>query len=147
MASLVSETWAIVNGEDDSNGVEVSKFNDALLLSLLEESNGEEYNDEQVNRVIQSLEAEINANMLEASHDLAMEPDVQNCLASMEFEWAEMELLPSSPSDGMNWCIDQSENELNFLVENGDVSDYPQLYNIVPLEEHSFCSLWQETYD
>lgn len=120
---MVAETRLITNGDDGSNGVEISKFNSDLLISLLEESHGEEYNDEQVNRAIESLEAEINANMLEAGHDLAMEPeflgdeDVQNCLASMEFEWAEMEMVPSSPSDDMNWGMDQCENELDFMFE------------------------------
>ncbi|XP_031250313.1 uncharacterized protein LOC116108184 [Pistacia vera] len=156
MASMVAETWAYINGEDDSNGVEVWKFNDALLMSLLEEPHGEEYNNEQVNKVIQSLEAEINANMLEAGRDLAMEPeflnvgdneDGENCLSSMEFEWEEMELVPSSPSDDMNWCMDQYENELDFMVDYGHVSDYSQIYNVVSFEEQSFCSLWHETYD
>lgn len=60
-------------------------------MSFLEESNGEEYNDEQVHKVIQSLEAEINheQNMLEGQ-DLSMklfsdQEDSQNCLASMDF--------------------------------------------------------------
>lgn len=142
MASMVAETRLITNGDDGSNGVEISKFNSDLLISLLEESHGEDYNDEQVNRAIQSLEAEINANMLEAGHDLAMEPeflgdeDVQNCLASMEFEWAEMEMVPSSPSDDMNWGMDQCENELDFMFEYGFSS-----------EENGFSSLCNETYE
>ncbi|XP_031250315.1 uncharacterized protein LOC116108185 [Pistacia vera] len=156
MASMVAETWAIINGEDDSNGVEISKFNNALLMSLLEESYGEEYNDEQVNRVIQSLEAEINANMLEAGDDLAMEPeflglsddeDGQNSSASMEFEWAEMEPVPSSPSYDMNWFVDHCENELDLMVEYGDVGDYnSQIYSVVSSEENCFSSLWHENY-
>ncbi|KAJ0046268.1 hypothetical protein Pint_04916 [Pistacia integerrima] len=141
MASMVAETWAIINGEDDSNGVEISKFNNALLMSLLEESYGEEYNDEQVNRVIQSLEAEINSNMFD-------DEDGQNSLASMEFEWAEMELVPSSPSDDMNCFVDHCENELDLMVEYGDVGDYnSQIYSVVSSEENGFSSLWHENYE
>ncbi|KAJ0046270.1 hypothetical protein Pint_04914 [Pistacia integerrima] len=140
MASMVAETWAIINGEDDSNGVEISKFNNALLMSLLEESYGEEYNDEQVNRVIQSLEAEINANI--------DDEDGQNSSASMEFEWAEMEPVPSSPSYDMNWFVDHCENELDLMVEYGDVGDYnSQIYSVVSSEENCFSSLWHETYE
>ncbi|KAJ0046273.1 hypothetical protein Pint_04913 [Pistacia integerrima] len=141
MASMVAETWAYINGEDDSNGVEVGKFNDALLMSLLEEPHGEEYNNEQVNKVIQSLEAE--PEFLNVGDN----EDGENCLSSMEFEWEEMELVPSSPSDDMNWCMDQYENELDFMVDYGHVSDYSQIYNVVSSEEQSFCSLWHETYD
>ncbi|KAJ0102810.1 hypothetical protein Patl1_05025 [Pistacia atlantica] len=141
MASMVAETWAYINGEDDSNGVEVWKFNDALLMSLLEEPHGEEYNNEQVNKVIQSLEAE--PEFLNVGDN----EDGENCLSSMEFEWEEMELVPSSPSDDMNWCMDQYENELDFMVDYGHVSDYSQICNVVSFEEQSFCSLWHETYD
>ncbi|ESR55522.1 hypothetical protein KPL70_007187 [Citrus sinensis] len=153
---MTAENWACIS--DYSNGVEISKFDTALLMSLLEESNGEEYNDEQVNKVIQSLEAEIyyEQHMLE-SQDLAMEPELllsdkedgQNYLASTEFD---MEQLPCSPSYDMNWSnMDQCGGlDLDEFVEYEFVSDgYSQIYNIVSDtdQEHGFSSLWHETCD
>ncbi|KAJ4726562.1 putative Heat stress transcription factor B-4b [Melia azedarach] len=154
MASLVAENWACFNGDDNSKSVDVLKFDSALLTSLLEESNCEEYNDEQLNRVIQSLEAEINEQNGLECYDLDMEPELllsdeedgQNGLASMDFGWGDSmeQLLPSSPSEDMNW----SNNYMEFDIEFENIGDYSEIYNSVPsLEEHGFSSLWLETYD
>ncbi|GAY61861.1 hypothetical protein CUMW_213260 [Citrus unshiu] len=130
-------------------------------MSFLEESNGEEYNDEQVHKVIQSLEAEINheQNMLEGQ-DLSMklfsdQEDSQNCLASMDFGRVdEMELVASSPSDhDMNWSyyMDQCGGlELDDLVEHEIVScGYFHISNIVyeTDQKHGLSSLWHERCD
>ncbi|KAH9723666.1 hypothetical protein KPL70_007188 [Citrus sinensis] len=119
-------------------------------MSLFEESNGEEYNDEQVNRGIQSLEGEINGQyMLLESRDLPVElellsnieEDGQNCLESMDFGWAdEVEQVPCSPSDDMNWSNYMDECgglDLDDLVEYEIVSSrYSQIYNIVSEYDH-----------
>ncbi|KAJ4726563.1 putative Heat stress transcription factor B-4b [Melia azedarach] len=154
MASLAAENWV------NYDGIEVSEFDGALLMSLLEESNGEGYNDEQLNRVIQSLEAEINEQNMVEWDDLAMESELllsdeedgQNCLASTDFGWADnMELVPSSPSEDMNWSnyMDQCELHLDNLLDFEGVPDYSQInFNVVEAEEQQgFSSLWHETCD
>ncbi|KAJ4726561.1 putative Heat stress transcription factor B-4b [Melia azedarach] len=150
MASLVAENWV------NYDGIEVSKFDSALLMSLLEESNGEEYSDEQLNSVIQSLEAEIKEQNMIECHDLSMEPELlsdeeNGQKTSMNFGWGDnMELAPSSPSDDMNWStyMDQYELDLDNFSEFKGVCDYSQInFNVVSSEEHDFSSLWHETYD
>ncbi|KAH9733687.1 hypothetical protein KPL70_010647 [Citrus sinensis] len=114
-------------------------------MSFLEESNGEEYNDEQVHKVIQSLEAEINHGKKYS----------QNCLASMDFGRVdEMELVASSPSDhDMNWSyyMDPCGGlELDELVEHEIVScGYSHISNIVyeTDQKHGLSSLWHERCD
>ncbi|KAF3442290.1 hypothetical protein FNV43_RR16206 [Rhamnella rubrinervis] len=60
MASLLSESYTCnINGEDGLEGFKVSGINGALLMSFLEELQDEDRDDERLNSVIQSLEAEI----------------------------------------------------------------------------------------
>ncbi|KAG6793712.1 hypothetical protein POTOM_002931 [Populus tomentosa] len=162
MASLLPENISINTGDDDFKGIE--RFDDdALLMSLLEESQGDhESNEERLRSVIQSLEAEINPSITSDGSETAMDPpemprdgdDTYNELfktAEMEsplgldFELVDMEVVPSSPSDhDMNyWYMEPSESD---IVEFG-VRNYFQFGHEAALEEHGYSSLWQESYD
>ncbi|KAI6690252.1 hypothetical protein NL676_027080 [Syzygium grande] len=159
-SSVARECWASTSMIDDE--LEGSVSND-ILLSLLEElPKGEERDDEQLNDVIRSLEAEINLDMVD-SHDLVGELEFTgdsfeehgrrcttgNSTEPFDFDWIDMEMAPSSPSDDMNWYMDQYEDDemMNNMVEFGVISDYSQIYYGVPLEEQGYGSLWQDTYD
>ncbi|KAI3427626.1 uncharacterized protein J3R85_009485 [Psidium guajava] len=160
-SSVARESWASASQIDDE--LEGSVSND-ILLSLLEESpQGEERDDEQLNDVIRSLEAEINPDTV-GGRDLVGELEftggsfkghngrctVDNPTESLDFDWIDMKMAPSSPSDDMNWYMDRYEDDemMNNVVEFGVISDYSQIYyGVVPLEEQGYGSLWQDTYD
>ncbi|MBA0606248.1 hypothetical protein Godav_018751 [Gossypium davidsonii] len=56
-------------------------------------------------------------------------------------------MVPSSPSDDMNWYVEDHVQEMSmdgYLVQFGN--DFPlNFYDIQT--ENGFTSLWQETYD
>ncbi|MBA0606246.1 hypothetical protein Godav_018749 [Gossypium davidsonii] len=58
-----------------------------------------------------------------------------------------MEMVPSSPSDDMNWYVEDHVEDMSmdgYFVQFGN--DFPlNCYEIQP--ENGFTSLWQETYD
>uniref|UniRef100_A0A5B7ASK9 Uncharacterized protein n=1 Tax=Davidia involucrata TaxID=16924 RepID=A0A5B7ASK9_DAVIN len=159
MASSKPENWACINGNDDFDNFEVTEINGALLMSLLEESQGEECDDERLRSVIQSLEAEIDSNMMDG-HDSLVETewgsqlsgggqvDGHDCSTShdLDFNWMDMEMVPSLPGDDMtNWYMDPCGDEMDGIIEFGGVRDYSHIYYGIPLEENGCGSLWQET--
>ncbi|MBA0705323.1 hypothetical protein Golax_017526 [Gossypium laxum] len=142
MALMLTENPGLING---SNGVEeigVPEIDAGLLMSLLEESQCEEYcNEEQVTSLMESLEAEI--RMVNAG-SCSIEGDIGS---NNYFEWSEMEMVPSSPSDDMNWYVEDHVQEMSmdgYLVQFGN--DFP-LNCYESQLENGFTSLWQETYD
>ncbi|XWS27437.1 hypothetical protein CRYUN_Cryun26dG0115200 [Craigia yunnanensis] len=144
MALVLKEKQGLIDGSNIKEEIEVPEIDAALLISLLEESLSEEYcNDERVNSLMESLEAEIRME----NHGLCnIEGDMESNDGFDCFEWTEMEMVPSSPSDDMNWYAEYHVEEISMddLVEFGN--DLPQDYYEVPLE-HEYSSLWQETYD
>ncbi|XVF79241.1 hypothetical protein PTKIN_Ptkin14bG0205100 [Pterospermum kingtungense] len=125
---------------DESNimeeEIEVPEIDHDLLVSLLEESHCEEYcNEEQLNSLMESLEAEIR---MEANHGSCN--NVAGDMDSIEgfdcFECNEMEIVPSSPSDDVNWYVENHVEEISMedLVEFGN--DFPHIYGFS-------CDLWQ----
>lgn len=166
MASLLPENSGI-HRSDDLEGIEVSEINGALLMSLLEESPGDDNDDEGLKSVMQSLEAEISPIIMgnpdlgiksklvseeEDNHKLFMMDQMEgnDCLESLDlnFGWVDIQTAPSSPSDDMNWYMEPSEiNEMDAIIEFGGVSDYSQICYAPPLDEAGYGSLWEETYD
>ncbi|KAL4312975.1 hypothetical protein GQ457_01G013560 [Hibiscus cannabinus] len=118
--------------ENMGEEIQIPKMDASILMSLLEESHCEEYyNEEEVNSLMESLEAEI--RMANPAPCTTIEGDTES------FEWAEMETAPSSPSDDMNWYLE--EMPMDELVRFGN--DFAEnCYGI-----HLESSLWQETYD
>ncbi|OMO92652.1 hypothetical protein COLO4_17430 [Corchorus olitorius] len=136
MAFMVEERSAF---EGFMEEIEAPKIDGAFLMSLLEESNGEEcFNDEELNIVIRSLEAEINANTIMENHEFAMEPEFV-CRDGGDLDWNEMEMVLSSQNDDMNLFVEDQ------IMEFMDESSYSQNYFAVnvPLEENGYSSLWQ----
>ncbi|KAG5551473.1 hypothetical protein RHGRI_009784 [Rhododendron griersonianum] len=166
MAVSLPEHWACVNGNDhDFDQFEVQEIDGALLMSLLEDSNAEDCDNDQLTSVIRSLEAEINPNMINGD-DLSMEvgwgtdsegflsfdaaqADGLECSIAHDlddFDWMEVEMIPpSSPSNEMNnWYMDPCGDELDGIIGFGDFSN---MYYGVPMEELAYGSLWQETHN
>ncbi|GKV04173.1 hypothetical protein SLEP1_g16368 [Rubroshorea leprosula] len=124
-------------------------FSGALLMSLLEEPNSDEfYDDEELNKLMQSLQAEINVNeMAESSHGLTSMEHAQTTasdqrkedevlMADFEcFGWTlddDMKQGPSLPNDDMNWYMEDQIEEMDCMVEfREDCSD--QTYYFVGL--------------
>lgn len=85
-SSSVSENWVLINGDvDSSGGSEVSEMNSSagFLMSLLEETQSEDYDNERLSSLIQSLEAEIGHGRMDgggASMEPMMDPNIwQTC--------------------------------------------------------------------
>uniref|UniRef100_A0A5B7CCB0 Uncharacterized protein n=1 Tax=Davidia involucrata TaxID=16924 RepID=A0A5B7CCB0_DAVIN len=154
MASLVPENWACTNSYD-----ELTELDGDLLMSLLEESQVNDGDEERLRRVIQSLEAEIDPIMMEGHNSLvepkldgfpedcqfsdASQVDSQDCLTShdLDINWIDMD------DDMTNWCMDPCGGEMDGIIEFGGIGDYSHIFYGVPLEEQEFCSLWQESHE
>nr|KJB12849.1 hypothetical protein B456_002G040700 [Gossypium raimondii] len=142
MANILTENPGLINGSNGVEEIEIPEIDAGLLMSLLEESQCEEYcNEEQVNSLMESLEAEI--RMVNAG-SCSIEGDIGS---NDYLEWSEMEMVPSSPSDGMNWYVEDHVEDMSmdgYFVQFGN--DFPlNCYEIQP--ENGFTSQWQETYD
>ncbi|TKY49296.1 hypothetical protein E2542_SST26725 [Spatholobus suberectus] len=153
MASQVCETLAFINGDDGVRGVEALQINGALLMSLMEEpSPSDENDDDRLDSLIRSFEAEISESKM-GDHDTAStgselmsnmeecatqswnmgEIDGVECWAS----WVDMDLLPSSPFEDRSWCVDPCGDEFA-MANNFSVCDG------FALGEHGYNSLWQD---
>ncbi|KAL6198979.1 hypothetical protein ACLB2K_028767 [Fragaria x ananassa] len=153
-----------MKSDEDELGVEAFQTNDAILMSLLEEFHEEDGDDEErVNSLIQSLEEEISSpSATMASNgsgfinsELTIDDfqDGNDCSGSLadssEMGWFDMEQVPCSPSDDMNWYMDSCEYEMDCLNDSGIwVGDYSHICYGAGLEDNGYSSIWQETaYD
>ncbi|OMO74616.1 hypothetical protein CCACVL1_16575 [Corchorus capsularis] len=137
MALMVEERSAFEGFMED---IEAPKIDGAFLMSLLEETHGEEcFNDEELNIVIRSLETEINANTIMENHEFAMESEFGCRDIGGDLDWNEMEMVLSSQNNDMNLFVEDQ------IMEFMDESSYSQNYYgvNVPLEENGYSSLWQ----
>ncbi|KAJ4726564.1 putative Heat stress transcription factor B-4b [Melia azedarach] len=153
MASLLSENLACINGVDDDH---VLKHNSLLLMSLLEETQGDQlyYTEEDLHNMIRSLEAEINpstsSTMEEEVHDFAVHEsrlpvdqvefmdcqDWSDSIDELNVAWDDdddhmEQVSSSSPSDDLKLCMDLYESdEMDDMVDFGAAFDdqYSQLY-------------------
>lgn len=146
-------------------GTEISEIDASLLMSILEESQCEEHDDETLEHVIRSLEAEINFNTIDG-YDLPLETEASidqydsqlwsgdkmvdhDCSQPLDFDvnWADMEIKPSSPfGETTNWYLDPSEVEVDGSIESGGRGFSHFRYGDL-LEEDGYNFLWQDTYD
>ncbi|KAH1120662.1 hypothetical protein J1N35_003822 [Gossypium stocksii] len=107
MALILTENPGLINGSNDVEEIEIPEIDAGLLMSLLEESQCEEYsNEEQVNSLMESLEAEI--RMVKAG-SCSIEGDIGS---NDYFEWSEMEMVPCTPSDDMNWYVEDHVEDI-----------------------------------
>ncbi|GMJ10031.1 hypothetical protein HRI_004672300 [Hibiscus trionum] len=142
MALVSKEKPGLIEESDPMEEVlDVPEIDAALLMSLLEESQCEEYcNEEQVNSLMESLEAEIR---MAGGGSCSVEGDMES---NNWFEWSEMETVASSPSDDMNWYVEDHIEEMamdGYLVQFAN--EFP--LNCYEVQSENGFSLWQETYD
>ncbi|KAJ7981943.1 putative Heat stress transcription factor B-4b [Quillaja saponaria] len=169
MASLGCENLVCINGEDEFNNLEVMEMDGDLLKSLLEESQIDERDEDQLNNLIRSLEAEIKVD----DHDITMQTeevvsnfgegissdqswnigqmDGQDCSISHNFDhdfaWIDMDVVPSLPSDDMIWYMDTYGSEMDGIIEFiSEDENYSKFSYGSDLGEYGYTSLWQETY-
>ncbi|XWS27435.1 hypothetical protein CRYUN_Cryun26dG0115000 [Craigia yunnanensis] len=142
MPFLVEENSLCISRDND--------FNSALLMSFLEELTGEECNQEELDSLMRSLEAEINRNTIDIQ-DFMMEPespiDGEESHGSepldLDLQWGDWEPMPSpSPSHNMNWNMDIQGQEVDALIVGDDYSDI--CFDDV-LEGQMYTSSWIET--
>lgn len=163
MASPVpDQNWAC-NVED----VEFQGVDSAILMSLLDDSEGEENDEDGLNCLIRSLEAEIvNSNSTMDSHSTSSveRPELvadredgqleyygqpQYCSMSHDqlgFGGVDIP-FPLSPRDDLNRYMDPCEYEMDGIIEFGGLGEFSHTYCGIALEEQGYRSLWQETYD
>ncbi|KAL7129276.1 hypothetical protein ABFS83_13G054700 [Erythranthe nasuta] len=128
MASVVEENWDYVDGQDESEDLELSQINHNLLMSLLDETPIEDCDDERLRKVIRSLEAEIDDsddNCYSFDHHSTMwESEVVDCQSSndelngqdrsvpqddLDLRWMDMETMPTSPLCYVNTTIEDQD--------------------------------------
>ncbi|XP_027342976.1 uncharacterized protein LOC113855534 [Abrus precatorius] len=125
-------------------GIEFSEANNVLLMSLMEETQEDEYyGDDRLVSMIQSLEAEINDPELDQVYEMGHVDD-QYCSTSMSGpdHWVDMELISSLPFDEMNaWIPSGDEMMEHVAMEYEAENDDFQLCYGVFLEQQ-----YRETY-
>ncbi|KAG6395826.1 hypothetical protein SASPL_141955 [Salvia splendens] len=138
MASIVGENWGHVDGQDRPENSELSAQNHNLLMSLLDETQIDECDDERLTKVIQSLQDELDC----ADHYAWDQGDVVDCESSIDdvesygqgfpsmaavdrLDWMDMEMVPTSPRGGDHHgqgVIDDdggvNDDQLGFIKNN-----------------------------
>ncbi|KAL0353932.1 UNVERIFIED_CONTAM: hypothetical protein Sangu_0974500 [Sesamum angustifolium] len=166
MASTVAENWEYADTTHDcSENFELSQINHSLLMSLLDETQVDDCDDERLTNVIRSLEAEIDYSGHDYAydHNTIWENDLVDCQSSndesndqdcllqqddLDLHWMDMETIPSSPSGGMGgWYMDHHGLGMvgGMSHEFGGIKNYSHLCYGSPLEEQDYGSLWHET--
>lgn len=151
MAAVVPENRACFDGGnvEFSNNVDFSEVDSALLMSILDDTQGvgEDYDDERLRSVIQSLEAEIDGHTAvddydlfkdDSSHHLQSFDDSDNFKNQHYFselgaldDFMEMEMeiessfsMPNEGSVVNSWFVDYPNCENHGMVEDGDGYGY-----------------------
>ncbi|AES66473.1 uncharacterized protein [Medicago truncatula] len=132
-----------------------------LLMSLMEELPCDESNDERLDSLIRSFEAEISESKM-GGHDNSTCIGSQLKINFEEYydeswhlghvveegydfgvEWVDMDLMPSFQFDDGNWeAIDSFEDEKDVMLDHLMVCD-----DGFEIEEHAYNSFWQDNYE
>ncbi|ONI12213.1 hypothetical protein PRUPE_4G151500 [Prunus persica] len=174
MASLLAENWSCMNNNMDMNdhfpgaagAGTSSNMSNALLMSLLEETQGDQDHDEErLRSLIRALEVELDPTTSE-DHEIFMENPHQFGGISQEdfqpldvgyvsggdfpgtdaagFGWIDMEIGSSSQEgtgESVDWYMDSClDDEIDCSSSNFGGS------TTTPFEENGYQNLWQETY-
>ncbi|GAU28433.1 hypothetical protein TSUD_54850 [Trifolium subterraneum] len=154
MASQICETLAY--------DVEIK---DDFLISLMEELPCDENDDERLDSLIRSFEAEISENKMDGHDDstcIAIASQLKNNFEEyyneyswnieqveeeghdFGVEWVDMDLMSSFQFDeGSNW-----EDIESFGDENDAMVDHLMVFDDeFDLEEHGYNSFWQDNYE
>ncbi|XP_058727438.1 uncharacterized protein LOC131598882 [Vicia villosa] len=149
MASQVCETL----------GYDVEIKGDNLLMSLMEELPCDENDDERLDSLIRSFEAEISETKMGDHHHhdstsielLQMKSNFEENYINeswnigqvdeFEVEWVDMDLIPSFQFDDGSWeCFGDEKDGM--MVGHLMVCD-----DGLDMEEHAYNSFWQDNYD
>ncbi|CAK8534845.1 unnamed protein product [Lathyrus sativus] len=148
MASQVCETLAY----------DVKIKGDNLLMSLMEELPCDENDDERLDSLIRSFEAEISENKM-GDHDDSTSIELLQMKSNFEenyhesswnigqvddfgVEWVDMDLIPSFQFDDGSWECFGDEKDV-IVVDHLMVCD--DGFNME--EEHVYNSFWQDNYE
>ncbi|CAL5187236.1 unnamed protein product [Lathyrus oleraceus] len=131
---------------------------DNLLMSLMEELPCDEKDDERLDSLIRSFEAEISESKM-SDHDdsksielLQMKSNFdESCNESWNIgqvdeghdfgvEWVDMDLMPSFQFDDGSW--ESCGDEMSVMVDHLMVCD-----DGFDMEEHAYNSFWQDNYE
>lgn len=159
------------NGHDEFDNFELPQDDEALLMSLLDDTQVDDCDCEKLYSVMRSLEAEIDQQTIDDDQKSSSE-DNNNWTSvlsdhdhdhahfeghdklrpdhGLDFDW--MDMVPSSPSDVMasSWYMDPCGDEMDAVTQFGSGKDlyYFQHLNGISFEDHECYSsgnLWQET--
>ena len=147
MANHLPENWRCINADHLFEGIEeISEIKTTILMSLLDESLGDqEADNDRLTSIIQSLEEEIHPVLTIIPQKYDDQLKGQDCSASVdtEFDWMDMEVLPSYnhiTNCYMDLC--DGDQEMDGIIQ------YSQLNWDTDCFEESECySLWQQTYE
>ncbi|KAL2245572.1 UNVERIFIED_CONTAM: hypothetical protein Sindi_2825400 [Sesamum indicum] len=141
---------------DEIDDTEFLNIDNSLVMSLLEDSEVEDGDNERLRTVIQSLEAEImSQNSCMGTYDLEGCPDdYRSCDVScstspdrcLDFEWIDMERDYSYLNDEVgNYFNGQFTDKTgSTMFELGGEVDYSQVFSYaMAMEEDEYCGLWQ----
>ncbi|KAH6785385.1 hypothetical protein C2S51_037840 [Perilla frutescens var. frutescens] len=150
MASMVAENWEnILDGHDCSESFELSPRNHHLLMSLLDETQIDDCDDddERLTKVIQSLQAEL---------DSADDCDLVDCQSSvdesygegcpmatndLDLHWMDVEIMPTSPS----W-YNMDHHHGQGMMMTSDEFGWIKNPSFSPIEaDQDYGSLWHGT--
>ncbi|KAK7324445.1 hypothetical protein VNO77_28001 [Canavalia gladiata] len=138
--------------------IEFSEANNVLLMSLMEETQEEEYyGDDRLVSMIQSLEAEITSDpeLGQIMHDEMGHVDDQDCSTSSMSgpdHWVDMELISSLPFDEMNYALIPCGDEImehvvmEYEAEN-DIDDFQLSYGVFLEQQYREAYLSQGPSD
>lgn len=155
---MVAENWEQMDGHDGSENFELSQTNHNFLMSLFDETQIDDCDDERLKNVIRSLEAEISSTGHYTLDNTEWESDLVDCQSSndelcgqdpsmthdnLDLHWMDIEIMPISPSGDMgSWYMDHHGQGMM----GGGVTEFGWVKNYSPLEaEQDYGSLWHET--
>jgi len=106
-------------------GMEFSEANNVLLMSLMEETQEEEYYDDRLVSMIQSLEAEINDTEINQIYEMGHLDD-QDCSTSDSEpdHWVDMNIISSLPFDEMNAWIPCGDEMMEHATMEYEAANY-----------------------
>ncbi|GER53921.1 disease resistance protein [Striga asiatica] len=144
MASTVVESWGYADGCDHgSNDSEFSQSNHNLLMSLLDETQTDDCDDdERLEKVIRSLEDEINSNDCYEFDKMTWEANyLMDYQSSTDEPNGQDHSMQPNDFDDLCWVDVETTPPSGGWDEFGCVKNYAPISS----EEQDYGSLWNET--
>lgn len=151
MASMVAENWEnIFDSNDCSENFELSPRNHNLLMSLLDETQIDDCDDdERLTKVIQSLQAELDSadhcdlvdcqSSVDESYSQGYPTLVSTATNDLDLHWMDVEIMPTSPS----WYNMDHHHGQGMMMSTSDEFGWIKNPSFSPLEaDQDYGSLW-----